>query len=226
MPAVCFLLGAGGIYIKFREYSITISEQNAIPAQSQWGWQRAPAPWIHQTLDVLPMLVNAWLSQNIPSNYQFNTRGDLLSASVGFFCSLFLHSLGHIQLCPPQLPHWQWQRALPLSSLYLSYPFLHYDFFSIANVCPSSALHFLLAFETLCSGEWIFNWLRLAKNSSIRERESLLFHGNDTQLPPPERRNSSPGLHMHFASCTKLAKSNFSGIWTGPSSQGMNSVIT
>lgn len=147
--------GRGGI----RERGITISEQNAIPARSQWGWQRALMLWICQTSGVLAKRVNVWLSQSIACNYGFNTRENLLSTPMGFFHSLFLytlflHSLGHTQLCPLQLPHrsHMGQGALPLSSLYLYYPLLHYNFFTTINVCPSSALHFLLVFATLCSG--------------------------------------------------------------------------
>lgn len=143
--------GTGEGDLKIREHGITISEQSTINSCSVLG---RLARHIHAMdtpgFGCLPMPINVQLSQNTACTYWFNMKGNLLSAFVGSF-----HSLGHIQLHPAQLPHWPHlgQRVLPLSSLYLPYPFLHYDFFVvIINGWLTSALHFLLVFAILCSG--------------------------------------------------------------------------
>lgn len=81
-----------------------------IPAWSQWDWQDTSMLWIIQALNVLPMPINVQLSQNTACTYWFNMKENLLSALGGSF-----HSLGHIQLCPAQLPiNHIWDKVLCL----------------------------------------------------------------------------------------------------------------
>lgn len=86
------------------------NKSQLIPAWLRWDWQDTSMLWILQALDVLPMPINVQLSQNMACTYWFNMKENLLSA-LG--CSF--HSLGHIQLCPAQLPiNHIWDRVLCL----------------------------------------------------------------------------------------------------------------
>lgn len=156
---MCFHLGRKK-QIKLRERSYHISKQTAVPAQS---WQSTNA--VETPDSECP--ASAGHCPTLPKHSLYiliQHKGKYFINPCWCLPQPFLTqprshpAVFTINKLPLQ-PH-TGQGTLPLSSLYLSYPFQQYHFFIIRNGCLSSALHFLLV--------WIFNWLGLVKNSSIR----------------------------------------------------------